>query len=110
MAELSQDILFDNGDNAIPQWKYAELRSSKDQLEEKYENLKLELRASEEEVRQKKRKIEFLEKLIIEKDNSQYHAVKRAKKLEKQKISQDFEIKTLKDELGEISKNFEAKL
>ena len=50
-----------------------------------------------EEVKEKTRKIQFLEKLIIEKDNSQYHAVKRAKKLEREKINQDQQVKELKD-------------
>ena len=48
MAELSQDILFDNSNNTIPEWKYTEMKTSKDKLEEKYELIKLELRASQE--------------------------------------------------------------
>ena len=41
MAQLSQDILFDNGDNTIPEWKYSELKNSMHKLEDKYESIKL---------------------------------------------------------------------
>ena len=54
-------------------------------LEKKLQEVDLKLKAANEHITDKDKKIMFLEKLIIEKDNREYHAIQKVKRLEKNK-------------------------
>ena len=45
------------------------------------------------------KKLLFVEKLLIERDNNQYHAHRKAKKLEKEKNELDNRIKEMENEI-----------
>lgn len=64
---------------------YLESEEKRKMLEKKLQEVDLKLKAANENITDKDKKIMFLEKLVIEKDNREYHAIQKVKKLEKGK-------------------------
>lgn len=73
-------------------------------------NLKLKVKVLTEELSIRDQKINYLDKLLIERDNSQHAAWRKAKKLEKEKqeVIQQFE--AYKHEKDDAIASYEARI
>lgn len=111
MAEVSQQVLFDSaGSKNVPEYVYNELETKYYKLDQKLKESQYDTKVSKQQCKDLQKKIEFLQKLIIEKDNAQYHANKKAKKSDKQKVTLEDKIKYLEATKSDDSRTYEAKI
>lgn len=85
MLICNQSQYESKGENSkqISEYMFMESEEKRKQLENKIQEVDLKLKAANQNLCDRDKKIMFLQKLVIEKDNREFHAAQKYRKSEK---------------------------